>query len=47
MRRLDDLLAEAGKLRRQIETAMKSRTSLPFWPERRKQRLPVSRDRRR
>lgn len=46
LRRLDDLLDEATKLRGQIEKAMNVKTSLPFWPDRRRQRKPVARERR-
>ena len=47
LRRLDDLLDEATKLRSRVETAMKVNKTSPFWPERRQQRKPVARERRR
>jgi hypothetical protein len=47
VRRLDDLLSEAKRLRSQIETAMKINKDSPFWPDRRQQPKPVPRDRRR
>jgi hypothetical protein len=47
VRRLDDLLSEAKRLRSQIETAMNINKDSPFWPDRRQQPKPVPRDRRR
>lgn len=46
LRRLDDLLAEATRLRDDIETAMQARIDSPFWPERRRRRLPITQERR-
>ncbi len=46
LRRLDDLLDEATKLRGRIEDAMDVGNASPFWPERRHQREPVARERR-
>jgi hypothetical protein len=47
LRRLDDLLDEATKLRGRIEDVMKVNKTSPFWPERRRQPTPVTRERRR
>jgi hypothetical protein len=47
LRRLDDLLDEATRLRVQIDHAMKGKQSSPFWPDRRREPKPVSRERRR
>lgn len=47
LRRLDDLLDEATKLRSQIEKTMNVRKSSAFWPDRRRQRKPVAPERRR
>lgn len=46
LRRLDDLLHEATRLRDEIQAAMTAHVQSPFWPERRHQRAPVSTDRR-
>lgn len=47
MRRLDDLLAEAVRLRHQIGDAMRRDRQQPFWPDRRRTRQPHEPDRRR
>lgn len=47
LQRLDDLLDEATKLRSRLESAMKVSKTSPFWPDRRQQRKPVPRERRR
>jgi len=47
LRRLDEILDEATKLRSRVENAMKVSHTSPFWPDRRKQRKPVPSERRR
>jgi hypothetical protein len=47
LQRLDDLLDEATKLRSRVENAMEVSKTSPFWPDRRQQRKPVTRERRR
>jgi hypothetical protein len=46
LRRLDDLLMEAGYLREQINSAIQRTSTRPFWPDRRKRQEPYEGDRR-
>jgi hypothetical protein len=46
IRRLDELLAEAVRLRADIASAMRRRRERPFWPDRRLGRQPHDPDRR-
>jgi len=47
LRSLDDLLAEAERLRLEIGAAVIRRESRPFWPDRRRVNVPHDPDRRR
>lgn len=47
IRYLDELLAEAERLRADMADAMRRRTDAPFWPERRRSNVPHDPDRRR
>jgi hypothetical protein len=46
MRRLDEILAEAVRLREQITTTMRNNQERPFWPDRRIRREPHDPERR-
>ena len=46
LRSLDELLAEAERLRLEIGDAVNRRASHPFWPERRRVNIPHDPDRR-
>ena len=46
MRHIDELLAEAVRLREQITSAMRSNEERPFWPDRRTKREPHQPERR-
>jgi len=47
LRSLDELLAEAERLRLEISAAVIRRSSQPFWPDRRRTNIPHVPDRRR
>jgi hypothetical protein len=47
MQYLDELLAEAERLRLEIGDAVRSRAQDPFWPDRRRMNVPHDPDRRR
>jgi hypothetical protein len=46
LRRLDELVGEASRLRAEIQDAMTREIESPFWPERRRTRVPVADERR-
>lgn len=46
MRRIDELLGEAARLRNEAVTAGRSRSDHPFWPDRRQTNIPHDPDRR-
>jgi hypothetical protein len=47
IRYLDELLAEAERLRREMAEAVRRRADSPFWPDRRRSNVPHHPDRRR
>jgi hypothetical protein len=47
VRYLDELLAEAERLRADMADAVRRRTETPFWPERRRSNVPHHPNRRR
>jgi hypothetical protein len=47
IRYLDELLADAERLRGDIADAVRRRTDTPFWPDRRRSNVPHHPDRRR
>jgi hypothetical protein len=46
IRRIDELLAEAARLRDEVAETVRDRTERPFWPDRRRRREPRQPDRR-
>jgi hypothetical protein len=46
IRRLDDLLSEAARLRDEVTSALRRRAERPFWPDRRRTSIPHHPDRR-
>lgn len=47
LRRLNELIVEATRLRDDIASAMSRRIESPFWPDRRRERRPFPQERRR
>ena len=46
MRRIDELLSDAARLREEVASAVRSRAERPFWPDRRRTNIPHDPDRR-
>ena len=47
IRKLDELVTEAARLREQITGAMRRELEHPFWPDRRRVKMPFFPERRR